>query len=120
MTVNKLITFFVILSILIVSGCSTMTSVTFRSNVDGATVIVDGVTLGKTPFTVEMSNLITNPYYATIIKEGYQPLKTKIVKEPKIFNIVTGVVLSPVTFFIPLLWIEGPMPNQYFTLNPIN
>ncbi len=106
----------VLLVLFVFSSCATKTMVTFESDIPGAEVIIDGESMGQTPFKAEVSNAIWEDQEVIVKKNGMKDLNTKLKKEPKIFNIITGVVLAPVTLYIPLLWCYGPDENQKFIL----
>lgn len=100
------------------SGCVTSTVVRFNTDVEGAEVIVDGYKIGTTPTQYKMSNAFWEDPDVTIKKEGFKDINLGVKKEVKVVNVVTGVALSPVTWFIPLLWCYGPKQNQNFMLVP--
>jgi len=86
------------------AGCATIVTgtkqlVTITSNVEGATVYLDGIKIGETPFAGEIKK---NGKVITIEKEGYKKytlaLSTSI--EGVFFgNIITGGTLGSITDF---------------------
>ncbi len=88
----------------------------FETNVPGAEVSLDGIPAGVTPFQLKMSNRFWIDPVVLVKKVGYKVLQTQVVKEIKIFNVVTGYGLSLFTWFIPLLWSNGPKGYQYYVL----
>lgn len=81
----------------IVKG-STQT-ITVSSNVQGATVLLDGVIVGTTPFTGMVKK---NKGMLTVQKEGYRPGTVSLSKslEPIFWgNIITGGTLGSITDF---------------------
>lgn len=100
-----LISLGVILSLSLFSiGCASIATgthqlVTITSNVDGATVSLDGVKVGKTPFTGEIKK---NGKILLIEKEGYKPHSIALSKSLEgMFwgNIITGGTLGSITDF---------------------
>lgn len=100
-----LINFAVILSLgLFAVGCASITTgtyqlVTITSNVDGATILLDGVKVGKTPFTGEIKN---NGKILQIEKEGYKSHTISLSKSIEgMFwgNIITGGTVGSITDF---------------------
>lgn len=110
----------VLLAVMVLSSCVTKTKVTFTSDIPGAEVIIDGESMGQTPFTAEITNAVWEDQEVIVKKNGLDDYKTKLKKEPKIINIITGIVLAPVTFYIPLLWCYGPEETQNFNLGKAN
>lgn len=88
----------------ILNSCATITTgtkqlVTINCNVDGATVSLDGVNVGKTPFTGEIKK---NGKVITIEKEGYKSYTIALSTSLEgLFwgNIITGGTLGSVTDF---------------------
>ena len=100
------------------SSCVTSTVVRFNTDVDGAEIMVDGFKIGTTPTQYKMSNGFWEDPDVSIKKEGFKDLNFGVKKEVKVFNVVTGVVLSPFTLCIPLLWSYGPKTNQNYVMIP--
>lgn len=109
---------------LVIAGCASIVtgteqSLTFNSEPDGATVIVAGKTLGKTPLTVKVPK--DKNMSLTFEKEGYKPFTTQLSTTLQGWfwgNIVFGGLLGSTTDGI-----SGAMhqysPDQYFvTLVP--
>lgn len=100
------------LVLLFLTGCVTHTSVYFESNVEDATVYLDGQPIGQTPFTARLSNALWENPDVLIEAEGYQTLRTDLQKEVKVGNLISGLLL----IWPALLWVYGPESNQYFRL----
>jgi hypothetical protein len=109
----------VLLVLFVFSSCVTKTKVLFTSDIPGAEVIIDGESMGQTPFTAEVTNAIWEDQEVIVRKNGLKDHTTKLKKEPKIVNILTGILL-PVTLYIPLLWCYGPEEKQHFDLGKAN
>ncbi len=106
----------VLLVLVVFSSCVTKTKVSFTTDIPGAEVIIDGESIGQTPCTAEITNAVWEDQEVIVRKNGLKDYKTELKKEPKIINIITGVLLAPVTLYIPLLWCYGPEETQYFEL----
>ena len=115
--------------IILMSGCAStkITRVNINTNVPGARVIVDGRLLGTTPLeSVEMRNKLGKKYPIVIEMEGYQTFRGNLNTERKT-GAQTAVVIGGIFYFLilpMLLWIninylDGPVPNQYFSLDPM-
>jgi len=96
---------FVLLSLsLFLMSCATIATgttqlVTINSNVDSATVSLDGITIGKTPFTGKIKK---NGKVLTIEKEGYKTYTIALSTSLEgLFwgNIITGGTLGSITDF---------------------
>jgi len=89
---------------LFLTSCATIATgtkqlVTINCNVDGATVSLDGVNVGKTPFTGEIKK---NGKVITIEKEGYKTYTIALSTSLEgLFwgNIITGGTLGSITDF---------------------
>lgn len=99
----KKIIFGITLSVFLVSCASivkgTKQTITINSNVDGATVYLDGIMVGTTPFVGDIKK---NKAALTIQKEGYKTYTLSLSKslEPMFFgNIITGGTLGSITDF---------------------
>ncbi len=114
---KKAVIALIVLVILVFSSCVTKTKVAFTSDIPGAEVIIDGKVAGQTPFTADVSNAIWEDQEVIIRKNGLKDQKTKLKKEIKVINLLTGILLCPVTLYIPLLWCYGPKDQQAFILD---
>ncbi len=100
--------------VLLFSGCVTETLVRFTTDVDGAEIIIDGESIGKTPTKAYLSNAIWSDPDVVIIKEGYKKKYVSLKKEGVVTNLVVGYLI-----WLPsLLWSYGPSPHQFFILEP--
>lgn len=80
----KKVLFFCIAVLLLATSCATITKdgesfVNIQSNVEGATVSVDGFKKGKTPVTFVLEN--DKSYLIQVEKEGYEPQNFRISKK---------------------------------------
>lgn len=84
---------------LLVSGCATILkgsseTVSFNSNPAGATVLIDGSPVGKTPTQLSLAS--KNSYKIEIKKDGYEPsnfiLSNKVGAGWVILDVICGVV----------------------------
>ena len=103
------------------AGCASSTKMTVNvfepngSPVVDATVFVDGEVIGQTPNArVKVSNFVGNNFEITVLKDGYETVKTAPVKEVKQTNVVSGILLN----FFAWLWVYGPKSNQSIILTP--
>jgi hypothetical protein len=87
-------------------------------------VILNGKVVGTTPITgLEVKNSVSTSYRVVIEKEGYETLQKHLQRETKTANVTAVVIgyifswaLLPMLLWINGLWIEGPVPDQYFVL----
>ena len=90
--------------LLTITNCVTITKgteqlVTVNANVEGASVALDGIIIGTTPFA---STIPKNQNSLTISKEGYETYTMALSKEidPNFFgNIITGGTIGSITDF---------------------
>lgn len=109
--------FFVVSILLLISVCSscvTNTRVQIDSDVQGASVYVEGEYVGETPCEVKVSNATWKDIDIVLKKDGYRILKTEAVKEIKIINLAFGVSI----WWPSLLWCYGPRAHQLFFMYP--
>lgn len=89
------------------TSCATIISgskqkVSFTSTPSEATVFIDEVEVGKTPFETKLNR---NREYAVTIKlDGYQPYETKLTKKFNawylgnlVFGGIVGLIIDPIT-----------------------
>jgi len=94
----------ILLSFLFIIGCATITKgtkqlVTINCNVDGASVLLDGVKVGETPFAGEIKK---NKKMLMIKKEGYKTYSAALSTNLEgMFwgNIIIGGTLGSITDF---------------------
>lgn len=97
---KKEIIFVTVLILLITTSCATIVSgtkqnVKFSSNPSSATVFIDEVEMGKTPFEIRLSR--TNEHSVMIKLDGYQTYETKLTKSFNAWylgNIVFGGIIG--------------------------
>lgn len=104
---KKTIIFSSLALVLLVSGCATIVSgskqnVKFSSNPSIATIFIDEVEVGKTPFEIKLAR---KSEHSVMIKlEGYQTYETKLTKKFNawyigniLFGGLIGVIVDPIT-----------------------
>jgi hypothetical protein len=108
-----------ILILLFFSSCSTMMNVNAVDlngrEIDQATVLVDGLNIGKTPNAMtKVSNAVWDETEIRVVAEGFRPTTKIADKEIKVGTLIIGLVL----IWIPLLWVYGPKAQQTVVLTP--
>ena len=117
MFTKKSSTLFVIISALItLNSCVSSTRVVINSKPSNADVYEDGQYVGKTPVSLNISNLVWDSPDITISKDGYTSMPVTLKKEAKITNCVIGYFINIFAF----LWCYGPTENQNFVLTPLD
>ncbi|MDR1099287.1 MAG: PEGA domain-containing protein [Treponema sp.] len=114
----------VLMITLILAGCQTTTQVNINTNVPDALVVVDGKIIGNTPIQqVTIKNSSGRSYPVVIQKEGYEVFRGVLATETKpAAAAAVGVgyifwwLLLPMLLYVNALWMEGPLPDQYFVL----
>ena len=107
---KKLLVVFVAIAL---TGCATM--VRIDTNVHGAKVTLDGERPMESPAVANLSDFVFSNYPVTIEAPGYQTVRASLKKEVKV-----GALVGSLFVGLPLLWVWGPAPNQYFELAPAN
>lgn len=93
----------------ILSSCSTAVQLT--SDPPGADVDINGMSYGKTPVTVTLSDFDFTDYRLTLSKLGYQDKVVVLEKETKVGPVIGGFFIWPIW-----LWCYGPMDAYNFQL----
>ncbi|TVR89470.1 MAG: PEGA domain-containing protein [Spirochaetaceae bacterium] len=99
--------------VLLMSACTTQTNVTFTTNVEAAEVRLDHSPIGETPVQRRLSNGIWYDPQVVIQAEGYREIRSKLQRELKVLNAVSGIIFWPIW-----LMAYGPQPTQHFVLQP--
>lgn len=96
-----------VITILVTTSCATIISgskqtVKFASNPSEATVFIDEVEVGKTPYETKLER--KREYAVTIKLDGYQPYETKLTKKFNawylgniVFGGIIGLIIDPIT-----------------------
>lgn len=108
--------FFCIAVLLLATSCATITKdgetlINIQSNVEGATVSVDGFKKGKTPLTFFLEN--GKSYHVQVEKEGYEPQYFKINK-----NIRWGAQAADLFLFMGIGNIVDLLSPNGYELSP--
>ncbi len=98
-----------------VTGCVSTTLL--QTQPTGARVIVNGVPMGTTPYTLADTNVVTTVTRLRFEYPGYQPLDATIARDEEIdpVPLVVGIIVWPV-----LLWVLRYHPTHLFVLEPAN
>lgn len=104
----KKVTFFtLILTALLTSNCATIISgskqnIKFNSNPTNATIFIDEVQVGKTPYETKLER--KREYEVKIQLDGYKPYETKLTKKFNawylgniLFGGLIGLIIDPIT-----------------------
>lgn len=104
----KKVTFFtLVLTALLTSNCATIISgskqnIKFNSNPTNATIFIDEVQVGKTPYETKLER--KREYEVKIQLDGYKPYETKLTKKFNawylgniLFGGLIGLIIDPIT-----------------------
>lgn len=96
-----------------VTACASQTVI--RSNPPGATVYMNGVPVGRTPYVMKDRKMTGSATTVRLEHPGYEPLDLLITRNERVdaVALVGGIFL-----LVPLLWILEYNPEHYFALNP--
>jgi len=113
----------IMMILILFGGCVTSTKMkVYVTEADGkpindATVLVNGENIGQTPNArAKVSNFVGSNTQITVIKDGYNTVRTEAIKDAKPANIVLGILI-PLNFFA-FLWCAGPRAQQEVILSP--
>lgn len=115
MKLGKILFFLLIAGMFV--GC--VTNIAIKSNVEGADVYIDGERVGSTPCVTKVSSYAWYDPEVVLKKEGYKDLVTRFNLEPRMGNLIAGVLLLN---FLPislpcLLTCHGPARDNYFKMD---
>ena len=103
-----------LVSALLLTGCTTMTNVRFDVNADNATITIDGQEIGNGSSKTALSNAIWDNPEVIVTADGYNDYQGNLKKEIKVVNGIVGLFL----FWPALLWSYGPTQTQNIHLTP--
>jgi len=100
---------------LFLASCSASTMI--QSEPAGATVYVDGMKVGKTPYRLSDSKIVMSETFVKLEKAGYSTLETTITKDE---TVAIGPAIGGFFVLIPWLWVMKYDPVHNYTLEPGN
>lgn len=108
----------IIASILLVSfvmiGCSSTTLIT--SDPPGAKLSINGMSVGKTPYTHSDTRIVGSTLMIKLEKDGYEPLNTIITRDERVD---VGAIVGGVFLLFPFLWTMQYNPQHNYELTPL-
>ena len=111
-TVKKSLALCIIVALF--AGCTSTTVI--HSKPEGATVYIDDMNVGKTPYTQKDSKIVGTKIVVRLKLEGYEPFETSIYKDEQVD---VGAIVGGVFVLFPFLWTEGYQPEHTYELNPV-
>jgi len=99
---------FLLLGVLLIN-CSTTVRIT--SDPEGAHVLINEKSIGKTPLEVSRSDFAFETHRIKLKLEGYRTIHSELEKEFKPGSCAGGVFV-----LIPFLWVYGPKQVQHYVL----
>jgi hypothetical protein len=108
----------IIASVLLVSfvmiGCSSTTLIT--SDPPGAKLSINGVSVGKTPYTHSDTRIVGSTLMIKLEKDGYEPLNTTISRDERVD---VGAIIGGLFVLVPFLWTMQYNPQHSYELSPL-
>ncbi len=104
----------VLLVAFVLIGCSSTTIIT--SEPPGAKLSINGVSVGKTPYTHADTRIVGSTLMIKLEKEGYEPLNTIITRDERVD---VGAIIGGVFFLFPFLWTMQYNPQHSYELTPL-
>ena len=108
----------IVASILLVSfvmiGCSSTTLIT--SDPPGAKLSINGVSVGKTPYTHSDTRIVGSTLMIKLEKDGYEPLNTIISRDERVD---VGAIVGGIFLLVPFLWTMQYNPQHSYELSPL-
>ncbi len=107
--------FFVAAISVFLSSCASSTML--NSSPPGATVYVDGVMVGKTPYSHTDSKIVGSTTSLRFEKDGYEPLNAQLIRNEEVD---VGAVIGGLFFLWPLfLWSMKYSPSHSYDMESI-
>lgn len=97
---------------LLLTGCATATR--FHTQPEGATLYVDGLLMGETPFVFHNEPGLPRRYHVQIVKSGYEPLDFYLDTRLSWLWGYIGVVT-----LVPYLWAWSLRGDYVFDMTPV-
>lgn len=107
--------FLAFFAVIFLASCTSSTRIT--SEPPGATVIIDGQTVGETPYVHEDSKISFSRTTVTLQKNGFEDLHTVIRKDE---DIDPGAIVGGIFFQWPFIWTFGYLPDHHYVMSPAN
>lgn len=108
----------IVASILLVSfvmiGCSSTTLIT--SDPPGANLSINGVSVGKTPYTHSDTRIVGSTLLIKLEKDGYETFNTSISRDERVD---VGAIVGGIFFLVPFLWTMQYNPQHSYALSPL-
>ena len=98
----------------LVSSCASSTNI--YTNPKGATVYINNMKVGKTPYTMTDTKIIGTKTNVTLKKEGYEDLNVVIVRNEELD---VGALIGGLFVLVPFLWIQKYQEAHSYDLIPL-
>lgn len=102
----------VVLAAGMVAACAGQTVI--RSNPPGATVYMNGVPVGRTPYLMKDRKMTGATTTVRLEHPGYLPLDVVITRNEKLDTVA---LIGGLFFLVPLLWVLEYNPEHHYALN---
>ena len=100
--------------IVLCASCASRTSIVSRPS--GATVYINGISVGTTPYTHRDTKIVGSSTEIQLEKEGYQTLNTHIERNERVD---VGAIIGGIFFIVPFLWTMKYDPVHTYELKPV-
>lgn len=102
-------------SLLALSACSSTTVI--NSEPPGARVFIDGVQVGKTPYSHTDTKIVGSATHLRLTMTGYEDIDTYFHRNEQAD---VGAIIGGIFFLFPFLWTMKYYPARSYTLQPAN
>ncbi|HET6284946.1 MAG TPA: PEGA domain-containing protein [Polyangia bacterium] len=95
------------------AGCASSTVI--QSQPTGARVLVNGMAVGNTPYTLADTRIVGSTTQLRLEYPGFQPLDVTLVRNEQldVAALIFGILL-----LVPLLWVMAYQPMHIYQLQP--
>jgi len=101
-------------ALILFSSCASTTLI--QSEPNGGDLYLNGLKVGKTPYTHSDTKIVGATTTIKIKKEGYEELNTIMARDEKLH---VGALIGGLFVLVPFLWIMGYENSRLYELEPM-
>ncbi len=114
--IRQLSTYVAFALAILILGESCASSTNIFTEPKGADVYLNGIRVGKTPYTMTDTKIVGSITQLTLKKEGYEDMNVTIARNEELD---VGALIGGILVLIPFLWIQKYSPVHQYTLTPL-
>jgi len=111
--ITKAIVVLLIFAILL-PGC--VSSTVIDSKPRGAKLYIDGMPVGRTPYSHSDTKIVGSTTHVRLEADGYEPFHSAFSRNEQVD---IGAIIGGLFFIFPYLWVMKYAPGRYYELRPL-